>query len=191
MVGGTNLRFREENSLNKRILGEKWPKKRKRDIADAFYATSKNAKMATMNIKAEANMMDTRGTKCYTKLAEWARLLEQQAESGMPVKDWCEEQGIKRDRYNYWQKRLQTVSLICAATLDGGMVPMRGNINGPEIEVTDMAHSFVKIPNPGFPREASDGLPAMSVRVGRAECEIYNGADAYVIERALLALGKI
>jgi len=33
--------------------------------------------------------------------------------------------------------------------------------------------------------------PAMSVCIGDAECEIYNGADIDVVERVLLTLGKI
>jgi len=53
---------------------------------------------------------------------------------------------------------------------------------------------LASISPPEFARieiKGSSNVTAMSVQIGTAECEIYNGADIDVVERTLLTLGKI
>jgi len=48
------------------------------------------------------------------------------------------------------------------------------------------SHEFARIEIKG-----SSAVPAMSVRIGTTECEIYNGADVKLVESVLLTLGTI
>jgi len=132
-----------------------------------------------------------RSMKREIKLLEWTRLIVQRIESGKTVEEFCDEHGLNKRCYSYWQNRVSEATLKNAVTFSDGIAPMMNSMAVHGIEVTNTAEPFVKIPNPGFPRPARDDMAAMSVRIGRAECEIYNGADAYVIERALLTLVKI
>jgi len=121
------------------------------------------------------------------KLAEWTRLIQQRSESGKTVKAWCEEHGICRRQYNYWLKRVRE-----AAVKDAAM----GNADTTFVLAANAAASMPIAPSSvkEFARIdlARPALtPAMSVRIGAAECEIYNGADTNVIDSAILALVKI
>lgn len=45
------------------------------------------------------------------KLKYWADLIHQCSVSGLTQKKWMEENGIKRDRFYYWQKKLRARAL--------------------------------------------------------------------------------
>jgi hypothetical protein len=133
-----------------------------------------------------------RRVKRELRIAEWAQLLQQRAESGKTINAWCEEQGIPRSMYFYWQRcvRKEAVknaaqfhaSTDALATISGGLAlaPM----------VPGVPPTFAKITKPTVSPPCG-AMPAMSIRIGIAECEIYNGADPGVIESALSALAKI
>lgn len=133
-----------------------------------------------------------RGMKRSMKLAEWARLIEQRVESGETIKAWCEEQGIPRRLYYYWQNRV-CEEMISSVALNYSCVPGIVPVSDPQSAAgairTDTP-SFAKIPINSF-QQIETNVPAMKICLSGAECEIYNGADADVVERALLALGKI
>ena len=42
-----------------------------------------------------------KGTK-ELRLAQWAGIIKEQKESGLTVKDWCNQNGITKDAYYYW-----------------------------------------------------------------------------------------
>ena len=41
------------------------------------------------------------------KLDRWTTLLNEQKSSGLSVKDWCSQNGISRDRFFYWKRKLK------------------------------------------------------------------------------------
>lgn len=41
------------------------------------------------------------------RLAQWAGIIKEQKQSGLTVKDWCSRNGITKDAYYYWQKKLR------------------------------------------------------------------------------------
>ena len=42
-----------------------------------------------------------------TKFATWASLIQKQAESGLPVKQWCDENGVTKNAYYYWKRLIK------------------------------------------------------------------------------------
>jgi hypothetical protein len=51
--------------------------------------------------------MDTRQIAKDFRLSHWAEILSQRRESGLNVKEYCEREGIRQNRYFYWQKKLR------------------------------------------------------------------------------------
>ena len=41
------------------------------------------------------------------KLDRWTAILKEQNSSGLSIKDWCSQNGIKRDQFFYWKRKLK------------------------------------------------------------------------------------
>lgn len=41
------------------------------------------------------------------KFATWVSLIQKQAESGLPVKQWCDENGVTKNAYYYWKRLIK------------------------------------------------------------------------------------
>ena len=131
--------------------------------------------------------MGTRSVKRDLRLAEWARIIQQRIESGETITKWCEKNGVPRRKFFYWQKRIREEAV------------KRSVANCDIAMITSMASAAESLPsNPkdgaGFARinlQPPLVTPAMSVRIGVVECEIYNNADASVIESVIMTLEKI
>ena len=41
------------------------------------------------------------------RLAQWAGIIKEQKQSGLTVKAWCNQNGITKDAYYYWQQKLR------------------------------------------------------------------------------------
>ena len=93
------------------------------------------------------------------KLAEWAQRVQSCRESGLSVRQWCDENGLSANTYYYWQRRLFQMSEAA----------------GPR---------FAKIEAPVH----TAGHIAASVRIGTAQAEIYNGADAETLKALFEAM---
>ena len=148
-------------------------------------------------------MIDMRGIGNKMKLVEWTHLVEERAASGKSVTAWCEEQGIARRIFYYWRQRVREAAVEGAIMTCQGMAPPPGVEGYPPFPVIESATpEFARIKvegictgaTPGPARAGAKGascVPAMSIRIGMAECEVYNGADTDIVERALLTLGKL
>lgn len=44
------------------------------------------------------------------KLDQWAVLCKEQAQSGLSVKQWCDQNGCTIHTYNYWKHRLKKIT---------------------------------------------------------------------------------
>ena len=93
------------------------------------------------------------------KLAEWAQRVQSCRESGLSVRQWCDENGLSAKTYYYWQHRLFQMSEAA----------------GPR---------FAKIEAPIH----TTGPIAATVRIGTAQAEIYNGADAETLKALVEAM---
>lgn len=51
--------------------------------------------------------MTTREMTSEYRLAQWAEKIREQKNSGQNIRQWCELNGIDRQRYFYWQRKLR------------------------------------------------------------------------------------
>jgi putative transposase len=51
--------------------------------------------------------MNTRKIATEYRLSQWAKVVQQRIDSGKTIKDFCEDEGISRNTYFYWQKKLR------------------------------------------------------------------------------------
>ena len=46
-------------------------------------------------------------TRLYRSEADWQKIIDQQADSNLPVSTFCEQQGIRYQSFYRWRKRLE------------------------------------------------------------------------------------
>jgi transposase-like protein len=127
--------------------------------------------------------MDVKQLKHEYRLRQWTEIVTECHRSGIPVREWCTEQGISRQTYYYWQKQVREAAALCTvATSEGTALSLS--------EKDPATSGFVRITPPESSLSSSSCV-AVSVRMGFAECSIMNGAGADVIERTLMTLSKI
>ena len=51
--------------------------------------------------------MDTRKVAKEYRLSQWAQIIQARIESGKRIKDFCEEAGVNKNAYFYWQRKLR------------------------------------------------------------------------------------
>lgn len=51
--------------------------------------------------------MDTRKVAEEYRLSQWMQVIQEQKCSGQNIKEFCEDKGIKKNRYFYWQRKLR------------------------------------------------------------------------------------
>ncbi|MDR0796959.1 MAG: hypothetical protein LBE79_13075 [Tannerella sp.] len=51
--------------------------------------------------------MDTQRITAQIRLSNWGNIVKERMESGQGVNQFCEERGITRSAYYYWQKRVR------------------------------------------------------------------------------------
>ena len=95
------------------------------------------------------------------KLAQWAQVVSQCRGSGMPVRQWCQANAVNISSYYKWQRKVYAAAQA------------------------QQERSFVEV-TPVQPTAV--GGVAVTVRIGGAEIDIHNGADAATIEAVLRAV---
>ena len=95
------------------------------------------------------------------KLAQWAQAVAQCRDSGLSVRQWCQEHGVNVSSYYKWQRKVYAVAKA------------------------QQERSFVEV-TPVQPTAVS-GV-AVTLRIAGAELDIHNGADAATVEAVLLAV---
>lgn len=96
------------------------------------------------------------------KLAQWSARIQECRSSGMSVKNWCAENGVCEQTYYKWQRRLFELSL-----------------EQQEVQFAEVT-----------PAQAKTGKLAATVKIGKTEAEIYNGADASTVEMLLRIISQ-
>ena len=105
-----------------------------------------------------------RGLQVYNeqaKLAQWAQVVSQCRDSGVSVRQWCQENGVNVSSYYKWQRKVYAAAQA------------------------QQERSFVEV-TPVHPA-AVIGV-AVTLRIAGAELEIHNGADAATVEVVLRAV---
>jgi len=60
--------------------------------------------------------VNTRHIAKEYRLAHWAKIITDQKESRLSIREYCEQVGLHENSYYYWQKKLRTVAIDELAT---------------------------------------------------------------------------
>ena len=97
-------------------------------------------------------------------LAEWTRQVEECRNSGLSVREWCEQKGIAQSTYTYRQNKVWKA-----------LNQQRSN-------------TFIEMPLEESSDIATENHIAATVHVGSVRAEIHNGADEATLTALLRAL---
>ena len=123
-----------------------------------------------------------REVKGEYRLAEWAGLVQECRHSGLNVMTWCEQKGITTNQFYKWQRKV----------FDALMEQQEIQIHGTGLQETKVQFAELPPPEEGeiatdrlaeTPTEAVRGAAVIAtLRVDNAEIDIYEGANAEVVE---------
>ena len=118
--------------------------------------------------------MNANEAKHEARVAEWTNRVRECRSSGLRVKVWRPERGIKTATYYRWEHEV----LMRA---DGGMSKRKTNRERLEGHAV-----FAELPQSGIPKEEAGGKGRVvaEMETGKSVVRIYEGADAEVV-RAL------
>ena len=118
--------------------------------------------------------MNANEAKHEARVSEWTKRVRECRSSGLSVKAWCAEQGIKTATYYRWEHEV----LMRA---DGGISKRKANH-----ERLEGRPVFAELPEFAIPKEAAGGKGRVvaEMETGKGVVRIYEGADAEII-RAL------
>ena len=122
--------------------------------------------------------MDVQKLTHEVRLQQWGRTVQDCRSSGKSIKSWCDGQNINIKTYYYWQKK------VCQATcreLAANHSHSAITVKAPSIPV------FTELHKPDLPL----GQLALTLQRGPMEIQIYRGADAAIVEAALLAFRSL
>lgn len=119
--------------------------------------------------------MNTREMATQYKMAQWAQIMQERAASGLNIKEFCEQRGIARQTYHYWQCKLRDAAARQLATAaepgSQGLVPA------------------------GWAQVAEEESPALepqglTLRIGGAEIEVHQGFNEALLASVCRALSQ-
>ncbi|WP_025641921.1 IS66 family insertion sequence element accessory protein TnpA [Schnuerera ultunensis] len=105
--------------------------------------------------------------------AQWQKIIKNQSESGLSIREWCRGNNISHGKFYYWQRVIREETLIKAGTL----------------AVTGQAQ-FVEV-KPSYSELKSNNQGTCAILHSNGnEIEILNGADPNTLGIVLNLIGK-
>ena len=103
--------------------------------------------------------MNTRALATEYRLAQWAQLMQARSASGQSIDEFCQANGISRNKYFYWQRKLREAAAqqLAARQPETALVPSGW------AQVTE--HAVLK------------DSKSLLLRIGGAEIELREGFD--------------
>jgi hypothetical protein len=122
--------------------------------------------------------MDVQKLTHEVRLQQWGRTVKDCRNSGKSVKSWCAENNINIKTYYYWQRK------VCQSTCRELVM----NHPQPTLAITPTPTAvFAELCKPNPP----SGQLALTIQHKHMEIQIYRGADAAIVETALLAIRNL
>ena len=113
---------------------------------------------------------------------EWFSIIQACNSSGLPKKQWCEENGIPLRKFFYWQKRIRA-GLYKEVKKKTGLVPAA------PVQSTALAPSFAEIPATPVTLTQGDLFqPDAVITVGGVSIQLSNAATKELLDRISGAL---
>lgn len=54
--------------------------------------------------------VDTKTMTTQVRLRHWAGVMQERSASGLSVRAWCQENGVREKTYHYWQRKLRAAA---------------------------------------------------------------------------------
>ena len=109
--------------------------------------------------------------KRITKMNEWRQLIHERQQSGQSVQTWCQQNGVRKNSYDYWLRIIREEALCEAENKSGALV---------RVEPEKLAVETVS------PQSSSGGIV---IRAHGVEVEFPSGTDIEMLAAFVKALG--
>ena len=111
--------------------------------------------------------MNTRQIAAEYRLAYWAQIMQNQSESGLSIRAFCEQSGFHENTYFYWQKKLREAACEELSKINNGTASMLPATfaevklsRQSTLPVADIEQNRVCIEAAGIKITAESGYPA-------------------------------
>lgn len=105
--------------------------------------------------------------------AQWKKLIKEQNESGLSIREWCRENNVSHGKFYYWQRIIREEALVKAGTLAITV----------QTQFVEVRPSITEI-------KANNQGTCAILRSNGNEIEIFNGADPNTLALVLNLIGK-
>jgi hypothetical protein len=105
--------------------------------------------------------------------AQWKKLIKEQSESDLSIREWCRQNNLSHGKFYYWQRIIREEALIKAGTLA---------VTG-QTQFVELKPSITDI-------ESNNHGTCAILRSNGTEIEIFNGADPNTLALVLNLIGK-
>ena len=72
-------------------------------------------------------MINTKEMTEEYRMSQWAEIMRRRVESGLNIRTYCQREGLKPDRYHYWQRKLRETAakemITAGAVTQSSVVP--------------------------------------------------------------------
>ena len=129
-------------------------------------------------------LTNTRAMTSGYRLQQWAGVLQKQKDSGLNVKSFCEETGIREHRYYYWQRKLRAVAnekLSKEQNDETGLLPARNDTPVVWAEVNINAYNPTNSPVNNNIKICRDGWTVM----------VESGFDTELLSETLRVVSRV
>lgn len=119
--------------------------------------------------------MDMRAVDHQIKVQEWRKIITECRNSGMSIKRWCSDNGIKPNQYYYWLRVIRNESLA--------LMPLESKVASPSF-------AAVKIAETVGPGSTDTGICAV-IKTDNLSVEIKSSIDPNILEQILRILSSL
>ena len=102
------------------------------------------------------------------RLKQWAEIIESANKSGLPRRQWLEENGITKDAFYYWYRKVRRYYAE-----QKGIMPVANE---------GTSYELVEVPVVAKPDIPATEVPAAIIRMGSVSVEINQSASANFME---------
>jgi len=124
--------------------------------------------------------MGMREATTEIRLAQWAQVMQDRAASGQSIAAYCEQRGIGKHSYFYWQRKLRE-----AALQQMGVPEEESEKAQPLLVPSGWAQACIA------EERAPGSAVGLTLRVGGAEIEVSRGFDEALLASVIKTLTQI
>lgn len=129
--------------------------------------------LSTLEQLGDDDLTTMKASKHEILKAQWQKMIKDQSESDLSIREWCRGNNISHGKFHYWQRVIRKETLIKAGTLA---------VTG-QTQFVEVKPSIADI-------KPNNQDTCAVLRSNGNEIEILNGADPNTLEAILKILGR-